>query len=44
MKTEIENFEKNFKKQLENMPKMVNLVTFGGCGARWRQGDLRKPF
>lgn len=44
MKTEIENFEKNFKKQLENMPKMVNLVTFGGCRARWLQGDPRTLF
>ena len=26
------------------MPKMVILVTFGGCRARWLQGDLRKPF
>ena len=26
------------------MPKMVNLVTFGGCRARWLQGDPRTPF
>lgn len=44
MKTEIENFEKKFQEVTRKHAKMVILVTFGGCRARWLQGDLRKPF
>lgn len=44
MKTEIENSEKKFQEVTRKHAKMVILVTFGGCRARWLQGDIVNPF